>query len=95
MDAFMKFARKTEMLVNDSTRERNRPVHSTENIVAVTNTVREQPLTLTRHRLHQFSDANLKNEFAMKPYKIQFNAAAIGKPSKVCKLEMFKSHDRG
>ncbi|XP_033224300.1 uncharacterized protein LOC117177598 [Belonocnema kinseyi] len=65
------------MLVDKPTRERTRPVRSTENIAAVAESVREQPSTSTRHRSQQLAISRtslmriLRKDLAMKPYKVQ------------------------
>lgn len=69
---FVKHIRKTEMLVANFTRQRTRAVCLTENIIAVSESVSEQPQV--RHLSQQFyilytsSVQVLRKDLAMKPY---------------------------
>jgi len=49
VDQFVKRIRQTGSLLDKATRSRARPVSSTENIVAVAQSVLKQPSTSTRH----------------------------------------------
>lgn len=91
VDQFVKRVRKTGMLVDKPTRVRTRPVRSTENIAAVAESVRESPLTSTRHRSQQLDIPRtsllriLRKDLAMKPYKVQLvqKLKAIDHPSRL------------
>jgi len=77
VDQFVKRVQQTGSLLDKATRSRARPVRSTENIVAVAQSVLEQPSTSTRHRSQNLNISRtslrriLNKDLGMKLYKVQ------------------------